>query len=479
MRVIPAALLALCASCAAASTPLRLGGAGIERCPVSLDEAEEWHHMGLENARVKAASQGFDLTIAEHPRVTRLRSRLDRAAKAVPASRVVSPVDFGADPSGLVDSTAAMRKALATVLSFSNTSVMASGIKDCGGATLDLRGGTYLMSGSLQIPKLHGNIKILGGTLRAAPSFPSDGFLLNIGEPGCRIPGDKQGVCNEGIVLERMMFDGSHVGSCVHIASTLGTAIANCYFTAFTQFGLQVTNGHGTMMSHSWLSAYYWNQEQPASDTSIGVQVNGFDNLLNNVIVFSHTKGGVYVMTSANVLTGVHTWNDHKGTGILLGDSQHYAHNNRLENCYIDYTSLVMWNPTGIVVDGTFFLEATWQLKGDRAHGLAMTNAVSPKVLEVDAAYTKYSTTDVRVSTVNSWGTSAKAYLTGPGPWQFDFSKELAFSWIRNVQYSVAAEAGWTDPLPSYVTLNGTTATVFMPGLTQGKHLTIHIEVSQ
>ena len=66
----------------------------------------------------------------------------------------VSPAEYGGDPTGKVDSTAAVQAAVAALLVAGNTSAhgMASGITNLGGAMLDLAGGTYLISKPLALP---------------------------------------------------------------------------------------------------------------------------------------------------------------------------------------------------------------------------------------------------------------------------------------------------------------------------------------
>jgi hypothetical protein len=65
----------------------------------------------------------------------------------------IVPADFGADPTGTKDSTAAMQAAMSALLSRRGPPVsMASNITDLGGATLDLSGGSYLISAPLVIP---------------------------------------------------------------------------------------------------------------------------------------------------------------------------------------------------------------------------------------------------------------------------------------------------------------------------------------
>ena len=103
----------------------------------------------------------------------------------------VDPRDYGADPTGNTDSTPAFDKALAALF---NTSAlapkqMASNITDFGGATLDLNGGVYLISAPVLVPLLAGNVRITGGTLRAASSFPKDRYLIEVGSADCNPTG--------------------------------------------------------------------------------------------------------------------------------------------------------------------------------------------------------------------------------------------------------------------------------------------------
>ena len=62
---------------------------------------------------------------------------------------------------------------------------MSDGIRDLGGAVLDLQGGTYLLSQPLAIPQYVGNLRVIDGTLRASPAFPPAEFVLTIGGGVC------------------------------------------------------------------------------------------------------------------------------------------------------------------------------------------------------------------------------------------------------------------------------------------------------
>ena len=192
---------------------------------------------------------------------------------------------------------------------------MASNITDLGGATLDLSGGTYLISAPLVIPPGVGNAQIVRGTLRAASGFPSDRWLVEIGSAACapKLPNGKpdgQGSCNEFINLSEMMFDASHVAAGgVRVAKVMGTTLGpSVFFTGFRSVGVRIDNGHEVMLSEAWLAECYWSANGPCTEKadSIAVQINGNDHYLTDVIVFDYAHVGVEVNGAANVLQAVH-----------------------------------------------------------------------------------------------------------------------------------------------------------------------------
>lgn len=138
-----------------------------------------------------------------HPK-TRARHRRVMSSWRAPTvdidAPLVTPVQFGADPTGLTDSTDAFNAALKAVFAH-NTSghhmadcSKTGDIIDLGGAVLDLQGGDYLISSPLIVPKCYGNMRIIDGAIRASKSFPTDGFLLAIGDKSCDT---SQGSCNQ------------------------------------------------------------------------------------------------------------------------------------------------------------------------------------------------------------------------------------------------------------------------------------------
>ena len=143
-------------------------------------------------------------------------------------SPLITPTSYGGDPTGNTDSTNAMMRAMAALTNASSHAAhpMASHIVNLGGATLDLLGGEYLISSPLIIPPHVGNVRIRGGTLRASASFPAGRFLIEVGQAGCKPPGDNQGCCNEFVGMDNLFLDAAHVGAgAVLVQNTMGTTV--------------------------------------------------------------------------------------------------------------------------------------------------------------------------------------------------------------------------------------------------------------
>jgi hypothetical protein len=97
----------------------------------------------------------------------------------------VSPIAFGADPTGVADSSPAFDAALAALLARGTSGHHdESGTVDLGGALLWLEGGDFLLSRPLAFPSNFSNFGMAHGTLRAAPSFPPGAFLVEVGTAG-------------------------------------------------------------------------------------------------------------------------------------------------------------------------------------------------------------------------------------------------------------------------------------------------------
>ena len=95
------------------------------------------------------------------------------AGSGPPASSglCASPSQWGGDPTGKVDSTAAVQAALAFCVNRSRhiNGIFPVGARDAGGCTVDLEGGEYMISTTLRIPAYTSNMEIARGSLVANP----------------------------------------------------------------------------------------------------------------------------------------------------------------------------------------------------------------------------------------------------------------------------------------------------------------------
>ena len=256
---------------------------------------------------------------------------------------------------------------------------MASGIANMGGATLDLAGGIYQISAPVVVPTFVGNVRIAGGgTLRAGPSFPANRHLIEIGGvktgAGACVPKDGQNVCNEFITISDVFLDAAHVAAGgVHVAMTMGTTVTNSFVTGFHGAGILVDQGHETMVTDCWIAEFYWSEKHekaacaahfPSTNWtagSVGITINGEDNLVTDVIIFDFTCVGILVNGAANLLTGVHSWN---GGGVAISINGTYDVQDRVVDCYLDYSVLKIVNPLFVLVQGNFFYETHAELVG-------------------------------------------------------------------------------------------------------------------
>jgi hypothetical protein len=390
----------------------------------------------------------------------------------------LNPADFGGDPTGRVDSTAAFAALCARLFNASGRAGnrMASHITNFGGATLDLAGGEFLISAPLVVPVLVGNVRITGGTLRASQTFPADRFLIEVGSADC-VPADAQGVCNEYVVVHDIMLDAAHVAAGgVVVYHTMGATVGpNAFLAGFNQAGVLVEGGHETIVSDSWMAEYYWSDgaaranassacQSGTTNGSVGVIFNGEDNYMSNVIVFDFTCTGVIVNGAATTLDGVHCWN---GGGVAISLQGSYDIQDRIINCYLDYSQLVITEPKFVLAQGNFFYNAHTVLAGDALHGLVMRENVyslndyggdesivlqpsssgsgggglptCSKVVVEDDIDAEQSTAPHHIR-----ATSARQslYQQNATDWAFNFSATLLLPRIDDVAYSLVLDEG-------------------------------------
>lgn len=434
------------------------------------------------------------------------------AALSTPNTAIL-PSDFGADPTGAKDSTAAFAAAMAVLLRQRGPRhTTAANITDLGGATLDLSGGTYLISAPIVIPAFYANVQIVKGTLRASASFPAARFLVEIGSKDCKpmLPSgasDIQASCGQFINLSEMFFDASHVAAGgVKVSNTMGTTIGpSVFFTGFTVAGVHLDGGHECMIQQGWFAECEWSdargricQEDPDApggnkSHSVGILIDAPDNIVTDVIVFEYTHIGIQVNGAANLLQGVHTWN----AGVYVNNPDRYlwkdgigiaitAHQNRLIACYLDYSSLAVTDPNELVVQNTFFLgvpavfiaDKATTIQGVQMHGNTYnTGGAGLNSIHVDPKFVDGERCDVSEGVappgkvLQTTRASATVSHMDSAVTEFKFNfPALMLPQIEEVEYTFTA-ASEDEPWVQHRALkpNGTSVTVQMSAAVRGQ----------
>eukprot|EP00656_Telonema_subtile_P038343 TRINITY_DN430_c0_g1_i3.p1 TRINITY_DN430_c0_g1~~TRINITY_DN430_c0_g1_i3.p1 ORF type:complete len:395 (-),score=63.83 TRINITY_DN430_c0_g1_i3:107-1291(-) len=210
-----------------------------------------------------------------------------------------------------------------------------------GGCFVDLEGGEFRISSTVKVPEYTANMQLGAGSIVAGPDFPPGDFLLQIGEAHSQCEHIPQGSCNIDINIHDVFFDGSNRANALQINNVMGVTVGpGGYFLNFTEFGMQINQGHEVMMDRCWLGETNFDfgfQGQGVAPNATAIQINGNDHYILNTIVFS-SKVGLEVNGAADYVTGVHVWfpsnqalhwNDTMAFHVTSGG-------NRFSGCYAD-----------------------------------------------------------------------------------------------------------------------------------------------
>lgn len=449
--------------------------------------AELGSRATVSQALIQAATRGAvspDTFLRASARLRAMPASADLLSPAAPWA--IRPADFGADRTGIVDSSAAFAAAVAALCA-RNTSGHrdADGTYDLGGALLDLEGGDYLLSAPIRIPGNYSNFAFGHGTLRAAPgAFPAGAFLLDIGAIDCA------DVCTEALHAEDLFLDGSGVaGGGLRLSNVMGSTIGPAlYVVNFTGAGIDIEGGHEVEVAHAWLGTCWFSdwecRRNPATlGNSTGILVNGNDHVLRDVVVWAAFTG-VRLVGAANVVDALHTW---CADGLTIPGSAGLvveAQFNRVLAPYMDGTPLVLDCSPGrqgsgclyTTVTGGFFLGEGAQvvlappLAGNApapVRGMTIRDNIfnagagnASVVVRLPGAAGVSAVVDVTVEGSTSWqgavstrATLAVAASAGPS-WSADFSNLLLFNATTVPIRSVGVAA---------VCVSGSCATGYVP----------------
>ncbi len=417
--------------------------------PLTLSQARVIHQLALDATHSLQRSHGHTSTVpVDTPKTCRGRQHSS-------STMLFSPISYGADPSGTQDSTTAFQQLLRDFLDVSPSRPMAANITNLGGATIDLQGGNYLISEPIVIPPFFGNAHIVDGTLQASPDFPSDRWLIEIGNVDTCNPvkpdqsHDPQCSCNEFIDLTNILLDANFAAAGgVRVSRVMGTTITEVFVTGFLQVGILISNGHEVMVTNAWLAECYWSTNQWCQQNhseSVGIRIDGMDHYITNTIVFDFAKVGVEILQPANLLVGVHTWNG-GGRGIVVGTKQSPTHTVRLIGCYLDFQTLNIWDPTQVLIESTFFYYGYVILHSgnqSRVDSLTMRfnyyNMNQSVVLDGTFDTIKSVSIQEEVGWAKTTKSSQRLTLSNATEWTFDFGEQLLFPKIDHVMYSIAS----------------------------------------
>lgn len=421
------------------------------------------HHLGREEQEMSPSDHDYKKSFSQY-RAGRLS-----APASYSTGPIFFPVDYGADPTGKEDSYEAFAKIITELLTFCKNFSMADSIHDCGGATIDLQGGQYLLSKPLSFPQMYGNFKMMSGTLRAMDSFPTDKYLVSVGAKSCS---NKQQSCNEHVSFSYMDFDANVVAKGgLYIGATMGCNVGPyVFFIGYTYAGVYIDGGHETMVHQGWFGEYYYENgpKNTTTATGTGVIINGNDHYLVDDIFF-WSKNGVEINGGANLLRGVHTWCG--GDGIIVNGGA-----NRLLNCYIDWNTLLVKKFENNLILDTFFYvaHAVFKPSGKQdVTGFAFERSLfggsSGTAIEVDLSEGSFGTIrDCYITeqfegahkyTIKQTQLTKSLHLKDASEFTIDFKDNLVFGRIASYHYSVIVE---DDKFVRYYgkPVNGTAVTV-------------------
>ncbi|GMH27756.1 hypothetical protein Nepgr_029599 [Nepenthes gracilis] len=368
--------------------------------------------------------------------------------------RVIYPIGYGADPTGAADSSDAILEAVADAFRVQKGLQLLPSVNDLGGVTIDFQGGNFNVSKPISFPPQGGgNLLVKGGSLRASAEFPGDRHLIEL-------PSSQSGsIIFEDITFRDMLFDSGYRGGGLSVVNSARIRINNCYFLHFTTEGILVQGGHETFVSESFLGQHETVGGDPAEKTfsGTGIDLASNDNAVTDVAIFSAATG-IILRGQANIITGVHCYNKATyfgGIGILVklpGNSQ-----TRIDNCYLDYNSILIEDPVQVHITNGFFLGGgnvvLKSIKG-QVSGLNIVNNMfsgDPKnmrpIVELDGAFGSRDQVvvdhnDVVGMAVKS--TVGRLTVAGNGTkWVADFSPVLLFpNQISHLQYGFYDRGG-------------------------------------
>lgn len=345
-------------------------------------------------------SLGYKRRATAFPLSPRGVPRPIRAVENSTGGFILGVTSFGADPTGKVDSSAAIRAAINKAWSIGE----ASGWNftygpDLGGIVIDLEGGQYLLESPVQWPgRPGGNLVVQHGSLHAGASFPAGGYLFQldaIPPPNKTTPVDNplalgtergpsalRGTATgyDDITFRSVLFDGRSRAGGIKLLNALRMYFDGCYFLGYPAgaAGLWLSKAGGaTYVESSWFSGFDWPSPECASsleDAGVAMLVGYPDSMASDVIV-ACSAGGMVVRSGAWIARSVHVF------GVLNKDGMGYLSlekgvEARLESPYVDFARIFTTPSSPLTMTDGFFLgcPAPHQVPTEHTHPFIQVN---------------------------------------------------------------------------------------------------------
>ncbi|XP_020232483.1 polygalacturonase QRT3 [Cajanus cajan] len=434
----------------------------------------------------EATCFSLSLSLSREKKASEFRNKLDEklaplasppvSSETKKSGRVLYVSEYGADPTGSEESSDGILKALEDAFELQKEKggdQLVEGVNDLGGVVIDLEGGNYKISKPITFPSsAGGNLLVKGGTLRASDTFPGDRHLVELWSSNSgkletkeslndddfkNIKAQNNAIYYEDITFRDILFDSSYRGGGIFIVDSARTRINNCFFLHFTTEGILVQHGHETFISSCFLGQHstVGGDKGEKDFSGVAIDLASNDNAVTDVAIFSAAIG-VVLRGQANILTGVHCYNKATyfgGIGILVklaGNSL-----TRIDNCYLDYTGIVMEDPVQVhVTNGLFLGDANVVLKSIKGQILGLNivdnmfsgdpNKKAP-IVKLEGQFSSIDQVVIDRNNVNGMSlrsTVGKLTASGNGTkWVADFSSVLVFpNRISHFQYSFYAQ---------------------------------------
>jgi len=215
----------------------------------------------------------------------------------------ISVLDYGADPTGKSDSSAAIVRCLEAAAN------MSSGLDpDIGASDLSvsLEGGNYMVNSPVAFPGRSKGFGLNDGAIFAGPSFPIDRHLIEV------LP-QADGTPTE-LAFTNLVIDARHKGGCFRSDAVVQITIQEVFFLHFSTAGIYASgefgSGHELMVSKCFFAEYMWGEQgydDKAAKTGIAVNMTYPDSHVIDSI-FRCSLIGVRNAGGSNLFQGLHIY---------------------------------------------------------------------------------------------------------------------------------------------------------------------------